>query len=69
MTIRAPGSSDRRRYVDALRIDGKPVGRNWIGHAELLRGATLQFRMSAQPNLRRGTAPLDAPYSFSAEHP
>jgi predicted alpha-1,2-mannosidase len=65
VTIRAPANSDARRYVDALRIGGKPVTRNWIDHAELMRGATLDFRMSDKPNTRRGTAPLDGPYSFS----
>jgi putative alpha-1,2-mannosidase len=65
VTIRAPGNSDARRYVDALRIDGKPVERNWIDHAALMRGATLDFSMSARPNTRRGTKPADAPYSFS----
>jgi predicted alpha-1,2-mannosidase len=65
VTIRAPGNSDARRYVDALSIDGKPVQRNWIGHAELMRGARLDFRMSDKPNQRRGSKPADAPYSFS----
>jgi putative alpha-1,2-mannosidase len=31
------------------------------------RGATFDVEMSAQPNLQRGTAPADAPYSFSRE--
>jgi putative alpha-1,2-mannosidase len=53
--------------VDALRIDGKPVSRNWIGHDELMRGARLDFDMADQPNKRRGTAPADAPYSFSTD--
>jgi len=65
--IRAPGNSDAGRYVAALRIDGKAVTRNWIGHDELLRGARLDFRMSAQPNLRRGIREQDAPYSFSTD--
>jgi predicted alpha-1,2-mannosidase len=67
LTIRAPGNSDTRRYVDRLRIDGKTVTRNWIGHDELMRGATLDFTMSDKPNQQRGTAALDAPYSFSQE--
>jgi predicted alpha-1,2-mannosidase len=65
--IRAPGNSDQRRYVDALRIDGRKVERNWIGHAELLRGARLEFDMADKPNLRRGTREQDAPYSFSTD--
>jgi putative alpha-1,2-mannosidase len=65
VTIRAPGNSDARRYVNTLRIDGKAASRNWIGHEELMRGARLDFEMSATPNRRRGTREEDAPYSFS----
>jgi predicted alpha-1,2-mannosidase len=67
VTIRAKGNSEANRYVDALRIDGKPVSRNWVGHDELMRGARLDFDMAAQPNKRRGTALADAPYSFSTD--
>jgi predicted alpha-1,2-mannosidase len=67
VTIRAPGNSDARRYVKALRIDGKTVARNWIGHEELMRGARLDFEMSAAPNLQRGAREEDAPYSFSLD--
>ncbi len=67
VTIRAPGNSDEKRYVDALRIDGRQVERNWIGHAELMAGAKLDFSMSAKPNTRRGVRPADAPYSFSTD--
>jgi putative alpha-1,2-mannosidase len=65
VTIRAPGNSDARRYVDAVRIGGKQVQRNWVDHAELMGGATLDFKMTDKPNTRRGTRPADAPYSFS----
>ena len=67
MTIRAPGTGDARRYVGQLRVNGKPVGRNWLGHDELQQGARLDFRMSAQPNRRRGTGTADAPYSMSTD--
>ena len=67
VSIKAPGNSDARRYVDALSIDGKPVSRNWVGHDELMRGAKLEFRMTDKPNQRRGTSAADAPYSFSQD--
>jgi predicted alpha-1,2-mannosidase len=67
VTIRAPGNSDARRYVDSLRINSRKVERNWIDHAELMRGARLDFGMSDKPNLRRGTREQDAPYSFSTD--
>jgi putative alpha-1,2-mannosidase len=34
---------------------------------ELTAGATLDFDMSATPNLKRGTADADVPYSFSTD--
>ncbi len=64
ITINARGDG---RYVDRLAVKGKAVERNWLGHDELLQGATLDFSMSAQPNTRRGTKPVDAPYSFSLD--
>jgi putative alpha-1,2-mannosidase len=67
VTIRAPGNSDARRYVNALRIDGKAVTRNWIGHDELMRGARLDFDMRDKPNKGHGTGAADAPYSFSTD--
>ncbi len=64
LTVRAKGKG---RYVDALRIDGKPVSRTWLGHAEAMKGATLDFSMSATPNKTRGTREQDTPYSFSRD--
>jgi predicted alpha-1,2-mannosidase len=65
--IRAPGSSDVQRYVDGLRVNGKAIDRNWLGHAELMQGARLEFRMAAKPNTQRGTKETDAPYSMSTD--
>ena len=64
VTINARGDG---RYVDKLAIKGRAIERNWLGHDELMQGATLDFSMSAQPNKRRGTKPADAPYSFSLD--
>lgn len=64
LSIKARGDG---RYVDKLAVGGRAIERNWLGHEELLKGATLDFSMSAQPNTRRGTKPADAPYSFSLD--
>jgi predicted alpha-1,2-mannosidase len=63
--INAPANSDRQRYVRTLTVNGKPYGHNWLDHAALLKGAVLDFDITAQPNKQRGTAPADAPYSLS----
>lgn len=67
VTIDAPGASDDKRYVDQLRVNGTAVDRNWLGHKELMQGAKLDFRMSAQPNRQRGVKPAAAPYSMSTD--
>jgi predicted alpha-1,2-mannosidase len=64
LAVRARGDG---RYVDALRVNGKPVSRSWLGHAELTQGARLDFSMASRPNTRRGTREQDAPYSFSRD--
>ncbi|MEW7850462.1 GH92 family glycosyl hydrolase [Massilia aurea] len=64
ITINASGGG---RYVDKLSIGKRAIERNWLGHDELTKGATLDFRMSTQPNKTRGTKPDDAPYSFSRD--
>ncbi|QJD89555.1 glycoside hydrolase family 92 protein [Duganella dendranthematis] len=63
--INAPANSDRQRYVRALKVNGKPYAHNWLDHAALMRGATLDFEMSATPNTARGASAADAPYSLS----
>lgn len=62
LSITADGDG---RYVERMAVDGRAQERNWLGHDELVRGARIDFTMSAQPNKRRGTRPADAPYSFS----
>jgi predicted alpha-1,2-mannosidase len=67
VTINAPANSDAQRYVRTLKVNGKPYAHNWLDHAALMRGATLDFDMTAQPNTQRGTTPADAPYSLSTQ--
>jgi predicted alpha-1,2-mannosidase len=65
ITINAPNNSSTNRYVNSLNVNGKPYSFNWLSHSALLKGATLNFGMSAQPNKQKGTKPADAPYSLT----
>jgi predicted alpha-1,2-mannosidase len=67
IVVNAPANSDGKRYVRALKVDGKSYENNWLGHAALMKGAVLDFDMSDQPNTRRATKPGDAPYSLSTD--
>ena len=48
-----------------MAIDGKPYTHNYLDHSGLLQGADIAFDMSDKPNVKRGTAGKDVPYSFS----
>ncbi|MBQ4279938.1 MAG: GH92 family glycosyl hydrolase [Rikenellaceae bacterium] len=67
LVIEADANSAANRYIAEARLNGKPYTKNYLRHGDLTRGATLKFRMAAEPNLKRGTDPGDFPYSFSNE--
>lgn len=67
LVIKAPENGEGRPYVESLLQDGTPYTKNYLRHADLLKGGKLLFQMSDTPNLHRGTARKDRPYSFSGE--
>lgn len=52
--IRAPGVSDRNRYIQSVTLNGRPYRKNYLDHADLAEGAELVFRMGPKPS-RWGT--------------
>ena len=68
LVIEAPDNGEGSPYVEALLRDGTPYTKNYLRHADLLQGGRLLFEMSDRPNLQRGTAKADRPYSFSLHH-
>ncbi|HEV3470900.1 MAG TPA: GH92 family glycosyl hydrolase [Pyrinomonadaceae bacterium] len=48
-TIEAPGASAENIYVRAARLNGRPLDRAWLTHAEIARGGRLVLQMSAEP--------------------
>ncbi|RRB06903.1 GH92 family glycosyl hydrolase [Larkinella rosea] len=67
LVIHASTNSEKNRYVDAVKLNGKPHATNWLSHQTLSKGAVIDFTMKATPNQQRGTKPADFPYSFSNE--
>jgi predicted alpha-1,2-mannosidase len=67
IVINAPANSDSKRYVNALKVNGKSYENNWLGHAALMQGAVLDFDMADKPNTQRATKPASAPYSLSTD--
>ncbi|MBO4802829.1 MAG: GH92 family glycosyl hydrolase [Bacteroidaceae bacterium] len=54
-------------FIQKLLVNGQEYTQNYFRHADLLRGGSLRFQLGQEPNRSRGTAPSDAPYSFSKE--
>ena len=52
-------------YVDEMLLNGKSYQHNYLDMSSLMQGTQITYRLSAQPNLQRGTHKDDAPYSFS----
>ena len=65
LEIKAPGVSDKKRYVQSLKLNGKVYDKMYITHEDILKGGVLEFKMSASPNKRRGLTKEDKPYSLT----
>ena len=67
LLIEADNNCDSTPYIRSMKLNGKNYTRNYLTHENLTQGGRIQFVMDSKPNRKRGTAPGDAPYSFSLE--
>ncbi|WP_324670965.1 glycoside hydrolase domain-containing protein [Hymenobacter sp. GOD-10R] len=55
LVIEVENYAPARRYIQAARLNGKPLNRNWLTHQELAAGGTLVFVAADEPNRTWGT--------------
>ncbi len=48
--VRAAGASKGLFYIRGASLNGKPLERPWISHAEIVAGGELVFEMSEKQN-------------------
>lgn len=65
ITIKAEDNTKENRYISSMKINGKKYTKNFVTHHDLIKGASIQFKMSHEPNRHRGVRTEDYPYSFS----
>ncbi len=65
ITINAPGASPSNFYVQNLKLNGRSYQKLSVPFSKLAKGATLDWTLGSKPS-RWGTAPSDAPPSYSA---
>ena len=60
-TVKAHHNSAQNIYVQSAKLDGKPLKRAWLRHAEVVAGGTLELVMGPEPNESWGSAPDEWP--------
>lgn len=65
VVVKAPKVSDKNRYVQSVKVNGKAYTKLYITHRTLTDGCTIEFEMGSKPNKKRGTAAADKPYSMT----
>lgn len=65
LVIEAVHNSPKNVYIQSATLNGKPYTHNWISYQDLINGGTIRFKMSDQPNYKRGLAIGDRPFSLT----
>jgi predicted alpha-1,2-mannosidase len=65
IVVEAKDLSPVNRYVTGATLNGKPLDRCWISHAEIAGGGTLRFTMGPEPDLVWASSPEAAPPSMT----
>lgn len=65
LIIEAPENSSKNIYIESMSFNGDVSTKNYLKHADLLKGGRLSVKMVDKPNKNRGINKEDLPYSFS----
>lgn len=65
IVINAPANSNENIYIQSMNVNGKAYSKNYFTNETLQAGAIIDITMGVKPNMQRGTAQNDFPYSFS----
>ena len=60
-TVKTRNNSEQNVYVQSAKLNGKPLNRAWLRHAEVAAGGTLELVMGPNPNLGWGSGPDELP--------
>lgn len=68
LVIQAKNNSLENCYIQSAKLNGKEFTRTWLSYDELMQGGVIEYQMGNQPNMTRGIAPADKPYSYTSIH-
>jgi predicted alpha-1,2-mannosidase len=64
-SIKALNNSTENVYIQSVMLNGEPMDRLWIDHAEIMSGGELVFEMGSNPNQSWAVAETSVPYSMT----
>lgn len=62
-TIIANGSSNKNKYIQSARLNGKPLNKVWFTHDDIMSGSIIELEMGPYPNKEWGVSVDAAPPS------
>jgi len=69
LVIVAAHTSRDNKYVQSVRLNGKPLHQLWFRHADIANGGTLELTMGDTPNRSLGASPASLPPDALTVHP
>jgi predicted alpha-1,2-mannosidase len=66
LVIEAPQAGGRCRHIQAATLNGVPLNRAWLRHAEIAHGGTLRLELADRPSAWGTTQPPPSPLDGSA---
>jgi predicted alpha-1,2-mannosidase len=63
--IEAPANDKNHVYIQSASLNGSNYSKNFLTHADLLKGGVLKLEMSDKPNQQRGLGAEDKPFSLT----
>jgi predicted alpha-1,2-mannosidase len=63
-SVVARGNSPANLYIQSATLNGQPLSRAWVTHAEVAAGGTLEFVMGPEPNQAWASSRASRPPSF-----
>ena len=58
-------NSPKNKFIQSVKLNGKPVNQSWLYHKDLVKGGNLEYVLGDEPNYDWGTALESLPSSMS----
>ena len=68
LTIIAKNLSHENKYIESVKLNGKPLKRSYLYYDEVINGGKLEFKMTNNRNTAWATADEDCPKAYIADN-